>query len=217
MKRLSLAVTLASVLGCSGNVESTSSSGTSSAGAGGATGTSSGGAAQGGTTGQGGTGGIFPTGGGGSGGDTTSSMSCPVVPGEGFHVKFTLDGQPYDFTSPCGSGDDGMGPLAYMFHGKGGGPHFDIFACKTALDPVPGISIFADDPTAPDTLTTIQFSDSDGDAPSTTTGATTFTTLGPEWTAVSGTFHGKLASVGGAFLTLDGSFLVCRRPDLYAP
>lgn len=220
MKRLPLVVTLASLLGCSGNVETSGATGGNGGTGGGSTSSSTstaGTAGQGGTTGQGGSGGgIFTGGTAGAGGTTTSPASCAIVLDKGFFVSFTVDGQPFKFTSNCGS-DDPMGPMAYMFHGKGSGADFDIAACDTAASYNPQLDLFADDPAVPDTVTSLSYTDAAGNTSSTSTGVSTFTTFGPEWTEASGTFHGKLTAANGAIQTLDGSFLVCRRPDLYAP
>ncbi|MFO0587119.1 MAG: hypothetical protein U0441_06265 [Polyangiaceae bacterium] len=216
-KRATLVLASALLFGCGGNVDISSGSTAGSGGGGGSTtGSTSTTSAQGGTTSQGGSGGALL--GGTGGGTTTSEMGCSVVLDKGWFVDFAVDGGPTtEYTQYCDGPGDGMGPGAIMFHGKGGPGNFDIFACPETGISQPRISLNVDDPTVPDSVTILDVIDQSGTALHADTAATTFTAWGPEWTNVAGAFNGKVTGADGTVKVVTGTFLVCRRPDVYAP
>lgn len=217
-KRTTLVLASALLFGCGGNVDISGSSTAGSGGSGGTTTTTgSTSSSQGGTTSQGGSGGALL---GGTGGGTTTNtqQGCSVVLDKGWFVDFDIDGGPtMEYTDPCSGWADGMGPYAAMFHGKGGPGIFEIIACPPGGAPMPTLSLSTPDPTVPNGPTTISFTDAGGVNMFTDGGVSTFTTWGPEWTSVAGTFNGKIAAADGSVKVVNGNFLVCRRPDLYAP
>lgn len=212
-KRACLLVGSVLLFGCTGRSESESSGGGgSSSTTTSSTSTSSTSTSQGG----GGSGGGLI---GGSGGTTTDPLTaCAQVLDKGWYVSFTVDGQAQTpFTDSCASFSDGMGPMAAVFHGKGGPGWFQITACPTSDVSQPRIELSTDHPETPGAVTSLYFTDAGGVNGSTATAVSTFNVYGPAWTSVSGNFDGKIIDMDGTTKTVSGSFLVCRRPDVYAP
>lgn len=207
-------------VGCSDG-DGNNPSGGGTAGTGGGTGSttaSTGGASTGGggsDAGGSSTGGIG--GFGGSGGSGGTPVMCSIVLDEPGHaVNFNLDGVAMTLSEPCFP-DQGIGPNAFWFMGKGGGDAFEIHACMAPDYGLPSLEIFIASPQQPDSVTTIVYTDEAGAQSQTEVATATVTVYGDVWADVKGNFAGDLASQDGTLVPIDGKFMVCRRPDLLAP
>lgn len=214
MNEVAFVAGLTLLLGCSGSVEKDTSAGGGGMGTGGDT-ASAGGSPSGGTGGQGGTGGLFDPGTGGTGGAVVPE-GCSIVLDEGFHVSFTVDGQSTELASHC-IGDDGYGPYAAWVHPKGGSPSFVIEACAAPDNGLPFLGLGIQLTEKGEPYASIQYSDAAGVPSEGTTDTMDVPTFGEPWDNVSGTFSAKTTTPDGGAHVIDGKFLVCRRPDLYAP
>jgi hypothetical protein len=210
MKNMAFVSGLSLLLGCSGSVVKEDASNGSTTGTGG-----EGAASVSSSSASGGTGGLLDVGGGGAGG-VPIPEGCSVVLDEGFYVSLVVDGESLVLTNPCW-GDDGYGPYAAFQYGKGGGGGFHVEACTTLDNGYPLMTLDVNIEEKGGLYASILYGDAGGGLWEGVTDTMDVPDFGEPWDNVFGTFSGKTTSADGSAHVLDGKFLLCRRPDLYAP
>jgi hypothetical protein len=159
--------------------------------------------------GSGGEGGLFTTtssGGGGSGG---SFEGCPITPDDPFYVRVNGDGPQQELFDGCGWPT----PTAQLMLGGKCQPGIKIAGC----DPDAGIVVTAGDLTGTGTTGggTIDYVNPSAQhfGEMSTVEVVIWSEVG---STVTGSFSGTVAALNdpSATLTLDGTFFVCRIPNL---